>query len=81
MMHNEIYEAEVGVKAVLCTKQILLKDLMGMQAGDVIPIDMPENAVMYTEGVPTFMVKVGQSNDKYALKVSDVLVSANNTKR
>lgn len=75
MIQNEIYQAKVGVKAVLGTKTMKMRDILKFNEGDIIPIDLPEQAIMYTENIPTFLVKVGQKNDNYALKISELLVT------
>ena len=75
MIHNEIYGCRVNVKAILARKQVKLKDIMAMNSGDVVPIEMPEHATMYAENVPSFLVKLGKSNDKYALKIMELIKS------
>lgn len=75
MIHNEIYSCKVGVKAVLAKKTLKIKDIMAMNVGDILPIEMPEYATMYTEYVPSFLVKLGKSNDKYALKIMELIVT------
>lgn len=43
---------------------------MELRPGDVIPIEMPKHAVMFVEELPTYRVKMGQSNDKLAVQIS-----------
>ena len=74
-MHTEIYQAKIPLKAVLATKELKLKDIMNMNEGDVIPIELASRAIMYAENVPSFLVKVGQTNEKYALKVEELLIT------
>ena len=50
---------------------IALRDLMELQVGDVIPIKMPEHAVMFIEELPTYRVKMGRSGEKLAVQVSE----------
>ena len=75
MIHNEIYQSKVSVNAVLGTKTMQVKDIMNFNKGDIIPFELPELAVMYTENIPTFLVKLGQKNENYALKIAEVLIS------
>lgn len=75
MMHNEIYGCKIAVKAVLAKKDVKLKDIMELNDGDILPIEMPELATMYTENVPSFFVKLGKVNDKYALKIMDMIIT------
>ena len=75
MVHNEIYGAKVEVKAVVAKKTVKLKDIIAMNVGDIIPVEMPEYATMYTENIPSFLVKLGKSHDKYAFKIMDLIVA------
>lgn len=44
---------------------------MELQPGDIIPINMPENAIMFVEDLPTFRVKMGRSGENLAVQVSE----------
>ena len=74
LLQAEIYRAKVPVKAIVAKKTILLSELKNLKAGDVIPIDLPEKATMFCGDVPAFLVKIGQTNENYALKITDVLI-------
>ncbi|MBT6539673.1 MAG: flagellar motor switch protein FliM [Francisellaceae bacterium] len=68
-LQHEIIESEVTAKAIVATKELLLKEIVAFKVGDVIPINMLEKAVMINSGVPTHQVLLGISNGLYALKV------------
>lgn len=71
-LHNEIYQSKIGVKCVVAKKKVTLKQVNEFKEGDIIPIDMPEHSIMYAGGLPLFKVKLGKSNDNYALKVHEL---------
>jgi flagellar motor switch protein FliM len=75
LLQSEIYKAKVPVKAVVARKTITLSELRNIKAGDVIPIDLPEKATMFCGDVPAFLVKIGQTNENYALKITDLLIT------
>jgi flagellar motor switch protein FliM len=81
LIHNEIYGCKIAVKAILAKKEVKLKDIMEMNIGDILPVEMPEYATMYTEHVPSFLVKLGRSSDKYALKIMELIVTDKPTER
>jgi flagellar motor switch protein FliM len=54
----------------LLEKNISLRDLMELQPGDIIPIEMPEHATMFVEDLPTYRVKMGRADDKLAVQIS-----------
>ncbi|WP_375750884.1 flagellar motor switch protein FliM [Vibrio sp. HN007] len=70
-LRDEIMDVPVNFRVNLLERDISLRDLMELQPGDVIPIDMPEHAVMYVEELPTYRVKMGRSDDRLAVQVSE----------
>ena len=70
-LREEIMDVPVNFRVNLLEKNIALRDLMELQPGDIIPIDMPKHAVMFVEELPTYRVKMGRSNDKLAVQISE----------
>jgi flagellar motor switch protein FliM len=70
-LREEIMDVPVNFRVNLLEKDISLRDLMELQPGDVIPVEMPENATMFVEELPTYRVKMGRSADKLAVQVSE----------
>ncbi|ENJ2787857.1 TPA: flagellar motor switch protein FliM [Vibrio parahaemolyticus] len=69
-LREEIMDCPVNFRVNLLEKDISLRDLMDLQPGDIIPIEMPEHATMFIEDLPTYRVKMGRSEDKLAVQVS-----------
>ncbi|ENP8438172.1 flagellar motor switch protein FliM [Vibrio parahaemolyticus] len=69
-LREEIMDCPVNLRVNLLEKDISLRDLMELQPGDIIPIEMPEHATMFIEDLPTYRVKMGRSEDKLAVQVS-----------
>ncbi|HCH6232778.1 flagellar motor switch protein FliM [Vibrio parahaemolyticus] len=69
-LREEIMDCPVNFRVNLLEKDISLRDLMELQLGDIIPIEMPEHATMFIEDLPTYRVKMGRSEDKLAVQVS-----------
>ncbi len=70
-LREEIMDVPVNFRVNLLEMDIALRDLMELQVGDVIPIKMPEHAVMFVEELPTYRVKMGRSGEKLAVQVSE----------
>ncbi|HDM8145903.1 TPA: flagellar motor switch protein FliM [Vibrio harveyi] len=70
-LREEIMDCPVNFRVNLLEKDISLRDLMELQPGDVIPIEMPEHATMFIEDLPTYRVKMGRSDDKLAVQISE----------
>ncbi|ELA9388019.1 flagellar motor switch protein FliM [Vibrio parahaemolyticus] len=69
-LREEIMDCPVNFRVNLLEKDISLRDLMELQPGDIIPIEMPEHATMFIEDLPTYRVKMGRSEDKLAVQIS-----------
>jgi flagellar motor switch protein FliM len=69
-LREEIMDVPVNFRVNLLEQNIALRDLMELQAGDIIPIHMPEYALMYVEDLPTYRVKMGRSGNQLAVQIS-----------
>jgi len=72
-LREEIMDVPVNLRAKLLDVDLSLRDLMELQAGDIIPIDVPESATVFVEDLPTYRAKMGKSGDNIALKVTQKL--------
>ncbi|KXI24149.1 flagellar motor switch protein FliM [Photobacterium sanguinicancri] len=72
-LRDEIMDVPVNMRAKLLDVNLSLRDLMELQTGDVIPIDMPEAATVFVEDLPTYRAKMGKSGDNVALKITEKL--------
>ncbi len=70
-LRDEIMDVPVNFRVNLLEKQISLRDLMELRSGDVIPIEMPENATMFVEELPTYRVKMGRSGENIAVQIAE----------
>ncbi|GAL14737.1 flagellar motor switch protein FliM [Vibrio astriarenae] len=70
-LRDEIMDVPVNFRVNLLEQDISLRDLMELQAGDIIPITMPEHATMFVEELPTYRVKMGRSGEKMAVQISE----------
>jgi flagellar motor switch protein FliM len=70
-LREEIKSASVDVKAELTEFNMSLRDLMKIQEGDVIPIDMPETVALYSQDIPVFRGQYGVSRGNMAVKIKE----------
>lgn len=73
MLKKQVQSAEVEMVAQLAHIPVSIQQILNMNAGDVLSVDMPERVVVDVEGVPIFDCHYGTSNGKYALKVDRIL--------
>ncbi len=72
-LHQEILEAEIEVNGVLVKTQITIGDFLHLRPGDVLPIELPDQAVLYAEGVPCFRGRLGTLGGNNAVSISHSL--------
>ncbi|MGY3860459.1 MULTISPECIES: flagellar motor switch protein FliM [Aeromonas] len=72
-LRDEIMDVKVELRAKLLETELTLRELMEMQPGDIIPVEMPENLLVFVEDLPTFHAKMGRTKDHVALKITDKL--------
>lgn len=72
-LREDIMQASVRLDTNFVKSKILLRDIIDLKKGDVIPIELPEEFITNANGVPMFKVDVGQSNGNFALKVKEII--------
>ncbi|MFA3790591.1 flagellar motor switch protein FliM [Aliiglaciecola sp. SL4] len=70
-LRDEILDVTVAVSTHMLDVDISLQRLMNFEAGDIIPIEMPETITVLIEDLPTFRAKLGRSRDNIAVKITE----------
>lgn len=73
-LRRDLMSVRVPVNARVAERVIRLRDLVGLQAGDIIPIDMPDSLEMTANKVPIYHAKLGKAGDNLALKIVSPIV-------
>ncbi|MEO6800609.1 MAG: flagellar motor switch protein FliM [Rhodanobacter sp.] len=68
LLQEEVLDAEVDVSSMLLETRLSLGEFLHLRPGDVIPVQLPEMAVVYAEDVPVFRGRFGQSNGRNAVR-------------
>jgi len=68
-LREDLLDVDVPLTATVARRQLRLRDILHMQPGDVIPVELPEELIMRASGVPSFKVKLGSHKGKLALQV------------
>jgi len=77
-LSKQVQSAEVPLLVNLAQVQVTLNQILKMQVGDVIPLDIPEFVTASVDGVPVMECRYGVSNGRYALRMEKMLGSAIN---
>lgn len=70
-LRQDVLDVDVPIGATVARRQLKLRDILHMQPGDVIPVEMPEDMIMRANGVPAFKVKMGSHKGNLALQVME----------
>jgi flagellar motor switch protein FliM len=73
LLSQQVYGAEVELVANLAHTEVSIGQLMALQSGDVISLDLPDLLRAEIDGVPVLEGRYGVMNGQYALKVEKVL--------
>ncbi len=68
-LRRDITRAELRLQITVAECEMTLREVMELEAGDVIPIDMPESFALKVNKVPLFECKLGTSRGNLAAKV------------
>lgn len=68
-LRQDVMEANIPLNVKVVERQINLGEIMGLEAGDIIPVEMPEHVTLLANNVPTFKCKLGRSGENMALKI------------
>lgn len=73
LLSKQIQIAEVELIANLGHTKVTFDQILGMQVGDVIPLNIPETITAEVDGVPVMECRYGITNGQYALRVNTML--------
>jgi flagellar motor switch protein FliM len=76
MLSKQVQSAEVELVVNLGQARLNFEQLLAMQVGDVISLDIPQPMIAEIDSVPVMECKCGVLNGQYALKVERLLSSA-----
>lgn len=73
-LREDILDARVPIHGTVVERMITLRQVAALKAGDVIPVEMPEDFILQANGIPVFRGKMGVSDENLAIKIIEPLV-------
>ncbi|NMP32918.1 flagellar motor switch protein FliM [Thalassotalea sp. M1531] len=70
-LRDEILDVPVELTTKFIEVDIPLQRVMDLEAGDIIPVEIPEHITVLIEDLPTFRAKLGRSRDNVALQIQE----------
>tara|TARA_R100001377_G_scaffold79902_1_gene58412 strand:+ start:765 stop:1754 length:990 start_codon:yes stop_codon:yes gene_type:complete len=74
-MREDIMDARVEFGCRMFEQSVTLRDVVDLEAGDVIPVDMPDMVILKANGIPMFKTRIGVSNGNLALKIDSIIAN------
>ena len=72
-MSQQMQSADVELSADFVTIPSTIGELMKLQVGDVLPIELPGSVTARVDGIPVMECGFGVSNERYALRVQQMI--------
>lgn len=72
-LSQQVQSADVELRAHFLTMQSSIGQLLKLQVGDVLPVEIPQTIVATVNGVPVMECGYGTSNNHYALRVQKMI--------
>src|SRR5215831_9627824 len=73
LLSQQVYGTEIELVANLAHAQVSIGQLLALQPGDVISLDLPDVVRAEIDGLPVMECRYGVMNGQYALKVEKML--------
>lgn len=73
LLENQVKSADVELRAQFLTMESSIGQLLKLQVGDVLPVEIPETVIASINGVPVMECGYGTSNGQYALRVQKMI--------
>lgn len=68
-LREDVLDVSVPLTATVARRQLKLRDILHMQPGDVIPVELPEDLIVRANGVPSFKASLGSHKGTLALQI------------
>jgi len=69
-LQEDIKDVSVPVNAQVVKQQMQLRDVARFRAGDIIPVELPEEVTMTANRMPVYKARLGTHDGKMALKIT-----------
>lgn len=72
-LSQQVQGAEVELIANIGHTKVTFEQILSMQAGDIIPLEIPKSISVCVDGVPVMDCRYGTMNGHYALRVNSMI--------
>jgi flagellar motor switch protein FliM len=72
LLKEELMHAKVELTGVFAEKDLKVSDLINLQKGDIIPIDMPDQVLLMADDMPVLRGQFGEHDGHVAVRLENV---------
>jgi len=72
-LRKDVMDAKITLECDILERELLLRDILALRTGDIVPVTMPDSHMVTANGVPVFRATLGQVNDHLAFKVAQLI--------
>jgi len=76
LLSQQVQGAEVELVANIGHTRVTFDQILSMQTGDIIPLEIPQTVTAHVDGVPVMDCRYGTMNGRYALRVNAMISSS-----
>jgi len=73
LLKEELLHAKVSIQSIFAQKTLKISDLLNFKAGDIIPIEMPDQVMLLAENMPIMHGKYGVHQGNAAVKIENIV--------
>jgi flagellar motor switch protein FliM len=73
LLKEELLHAKVSIRSLFTQKTLKISDLLNFKAGDIIPIEMPDQVVLLAENLLIMRGQYGSHQGNAAVKIEDIV--------
>jgi flagellar motor switch protein FliM len=73
LLKEQLMSAKVDIQAIFAEKELKVADLINFKAGDIIPLDMPDQVMVLAEEMPVIRGEYGEYQGNASVKVAEVV--------
>lgn len=68
-LNRDVMLAPLDLNLIVAEREMTLRDVIDFEAGDIIPVDLPDKLDLYANGVPIYKCQLGASRGNLAIKI------------
>lgn len=76
-LQEEMCSADVEISSTFLNTEISLGEVVNLKAGDIIPVELPEQVTLIVEDIPVFKGSFGVSHGHMSVKIKDKIMLSN----